>query len=718
MTAEPPNPAPGQGVREQLVTALACHQRGDIKTARAMYEAVLRDHPRCFDALHLLGVLNADTGALDQGIGLIRAALDVEPTHATAHFSLASALLRKGDQRSALACLDRALELQPEFADAWFLRGNLLQQLEHLEPALECYRRAIRARPGFPEAFNNSAAAHRALRRLPDALESVNQALALQPSYPKALNNRGLILLDCAQGSLAVDDFRRATAIDPQFAEALHNLGTALAQLRRFEEARDAFAQLAAIAPQFPHIQGNWLLAKLNCCDWSAFGDSVDRVTQAVERGEQAAVPMLLLCICDSAALQLRCATLYTDTYYPARVAPGERRFRRTHGKIRVAYLSGDLGEHAITYLLAGVFERHDPARYETFALSWDRRDPGPVRRRVEAAFSRFIDISSKSDAEVTRLMEELQIDIAVDLSGHTLGQRTGILARRAAPVQVNYLGLPATMGAPYIDYLIADPFLVPPDHQNHYAERIVWLPESFQPNDNRRSLPADAVARSAFGLPEAGFVFCCFNRSNKLNPACFDVWMRLLKSVPGSVLWLLANGAVTREHLRREALVRGVDGDRVIFAGDVPYGEYLARYACADLFLDTLPFNGGTTVSDALTMSLPVLTCSGDSFAARMAGSVLMCLGHRELVTRSMDEYAAAALHLASHPGHLKALRRKLAQQRAEHPFFNTDRYRRHLEEAYRLMWERHSSGLPPAAISVAPEDQGRSGNAGDPQD
>jgi protein O-GlcNAc transferase len=708
MTREPPPPRSGQALQAQLSLALGCHQRGEVEKAQAMYRGILAVHPRCFDALHLLGLLCADTGAVDQGIELIRAALGVDAGRPQAYYSLATALLKKGDPRTALTSLERALALQADFADAWFLRGNVLQQAERLEESIDSYQRAIRARPAYPEAFNNLAAALRATRRLAQALECAERALALKPHYPKALNNRGLILLDLRRGAAAVDDFRRALAIDRHFPEALHNLGTALMQLRRFAEARDTFAQLAAVAPDFRHVKGNLLLAQLSCCDWSDFDAAAAAVIRSVERGEHAAVPMSFLCLCDSAALQLRCADIHTRAYYPSRAPLRGQRLHYAHDRIRIAYLSGDLGEHAVTYLLAGVFERHDPGRFETIALSWDRAEETGARRRVAAAFSRFVDISALDDAEVVRLMHELEVDIAVDLTGHTLGQRTGILARRPAPLQVNYLGLPATMGAAYIDYLIADRFLVPEAQRVHYAEQLVWLPEGFQPNDDRRPLPAEPAPRRTFGLPDEGFVFCSFNRNNKLNPHSFAVWMRLLGAVPGSVLWLLATNPLAEDNLRREATLRGIDAGRLVFAGEVPYLEYLARYAQADLFLDTLPFNGGATVSDALSMGVPVLTCAGDSFAARMAGSVLMSLGLPELVTRSMQEYEAAALRLATHPDHLVLLRRRLAQQRAAHAFFDTDRYRRHLEAAYRTMWEREAAGLPPAAFEVASEARG----------
>jgi protein O-GlcNAc transferase len=412
-------------------------------------------------------------------------------------------------------------------------------------------------------------------------------------------------------------------------------------------------------------------------------------------------VPMSFLCICGSAALQLRCAQHHTAAYHPPR-APLGPPHRGRHDRIRVAYLSGDFGTHPVTYLLSGVLERHDPARFEIIALAWDRKADGAARRRVEAAVSQFIDVTDSSDDDVARLMHRLEVDIAVDLCGHTLGQRTGILARRPAPVQVNYLGLPATMGAPYIDYLIADRFLIPDEARMHYAERIVWLEGAFQPNDDRRDLASDRASRGAHGLPAEGLVFCSFNRPAKLNPRCFDVWMRMLATAPGSVLWLLATTSEAERNLRREARVRDVDPGRLVFAGEVSYDEYLTRYGHADLFLDTAPFNGGTTVSDALSVGVPVLTCAGDAFAARMAGSLLTHLGLSELVTTSMQEYERAGLALAADPMRIDRLRRRLEEHRSNHSFFDTDRYRRQLERVYLAMYERHVGGQTPQAFAV----------------
>jgi predicted O-linked N-acetylglucosamine transferase (SPINDLY family) len=445
------------------------------------------------------------------------------------------------------------------------------------------------------------------------------------------------------------------------------------------------------------------LFAKLSCCDWAGFEGAARAVEQAVGRGEHAALPAAFLSMTASPALQLRCAALYTQAYFPPRpLAPSDAPRRRSD-RIRVAYLSGDFGEHAVTYLLAGVFERHDASRFDTTALSWDRRGGGPARRRMEAAFSRFIDVTDSSDAAVARLVRELDVDIAVDLMGHTLGQRTGILARRPAPVQVNYLGLPATMGAPYIDYLIADRYLVPADQAMHYAEQLVYLPGGFQPNDDRRALPAPRRTRSEYGLPENALVLCCFNRQHKIVPACFDVWMRLLQRLPGSVLWLLASEPAAAGNLRAEAGRRGVDARRLAFAGEEPYEDYLARYLHADLFLDTFPFNGGATVSDAVSMGIPVVTCVGHGFASRMAGSILTSLGFPQLATRSLEEYEAKVAELGADRAALARLRAALGRRDASRDFFDTDLYRVRLETAFTAMWDRAARGEPPGHIAPA---------------
>jgi predicted O-linked N-acetylglucosamine transferase (SPINDLY family) len=340
--------------------------------------------------------------------------------------------------------------------------------------------------------------------------------------------------------------------------------------------------------------------------------------------------------------------------------------------------------------LLVGVFEAHDRTRFETIAISLRPSDESAMRRRVVAAFDRFIDATRMRDVEVSALMRELEVDIAVDLTGYTGDNRTDIFAQRPAPVQVNYLGFPGGMGAEYIDYILADAFVIPDAARPHYAEQVVHLPHCFQANDDQREIAEFTPSRAEAGLPETGFVFCAFNNVYKLNPPMFDIWMRLLRAVPDSVLWLAADAPNVRKNLAAEAMRRGVEPERLVFSPRIAYPEHLARMRLADLFLDTLPFNAGTTASDALWAGLPVLTCAGEAFAARMAGSLLNAVGLPELITHDLAEYEALALELATSPARLAEIKTRLAANRLSAPLFDTKLFCRNLESAYQQMWEK----------------------------
>jgi protein O-GlcNAc transferase len=404
-----------------------------------------------------------------------------------------------------------------------------------------------------------------------------------------------------------------------------------------------------------------------------------------------------------SPAEQLVCAKSYVaDRYPPASAVPASR--QPAHDRIRLAYVSADFGDHPVAFLTAGLFEQHDRTRFETTAISLSACQPGAMFDRLKASFDHFVDVAGKSDAETVAVMRELEIDIAVDLMGHAPHARAGILAARAAPIQANYLGFPGTMGADYIDYIVADRTVVPADTQRHYAEKVVYLPETFQANDAKRWIAAAVPSRAEFGLPGTGFVFCCFNANNKLTPQMFAVWMRLLKRVDGSVLWLLAEDDVVAANLRREAAACGVAPERLVFASRVADADDLARYTRADLFLDTAPFNGGTTASDALWAGLPVVTLAGETFAGRMSASLLRALDLPELVTDSAESYEALALQLATEPALLSGIRTKAARNRETQPLFDTARFTRHLEAAYIGMWDRYRRGTAPEGFAVDP--------------
>ena len=684
----------------KLAGAIAAHQRGDVAVAAQAYREILAVVPRSFDALNLLGAAAIQTGSVAEGAALIRRAIAIDPGQSHAHSNLSRALLELGDAQGAVDACDRALRLDPGAVDPWYNRGNALLALRRYTDAAQSYQRALQLRPQHADALNNLGNTLRLMRQPGPALETLDACLALAPSFVNAINNRGLVFLDLGRTAEALAEFDRALALAPTMRETLNNRGNALMQMRRYDEAGDTFTRLTEVAPDYMYAFGNLLHARIQCCDWRDHAELHAQVVQRVDASAQGDFPFSYLCVSGSAESQLRCARAYTQDQYPAppTIAP-PLAFR--HDRIRVAYLSGDFGEHPVSYLLTGVFERHDRTAFETIALAWGTHDDGAVRRRIQGAFARFIDVSALTDADVVRLMRELEIDVAIDLTGHTRGSRTGIFALRGAPVQVNYLGLPATMGAGYIDYLIADRMLVPAQQRTHYAEQIVWMPDTYQPNDTAHQA-TPPPSRTELGLPADGLVLCSFNSPAKINPSIFDVWMRILAAVPHSVLWLVAPHPAVVTNLRREATTRGVDPARLVFAPRCGYAQYLGRYAHADLFLDTLPFNAGATASDALSRGIPVLTCAGECFASRMAASLLTSLGLDELIAVSLEDYETRAVALARDPARLASLRATLADRRTTHAFFDTDRYCRHLESALRTMVRRHEDGLPAQAFAV----------------
>jgi len=353
---------------------------------------------------------------------------------------------------------------------------------------------------------------------------------------------------------------------------------------------------------------------------------------------------------------------------------------------------------------MAGLFEVHDRNRFELFAFDNGFDDASPLRKRVEKSFESFTDISRSSDLDAAKLIRDHRIDVLINLNGYSGLPRNGVFAHRPCPVQVNYLGFPGTIGADYMDYIVADKHLIPGDEQRHYSEKVVYLPDSYQVNDSRRGISGRTPARAEAGLPEAGFVFCCFNNNHKLTPDIFDLWMRLLDKVAGSALWLLEDNPAAARNLRREAERRGVAPERLVFAPRMELDAHLARHRLADLFLDTLPYNAHTTGSDALWAGLPVLTCMGKAFPGRVAASLLHAAGLPELVTHTLEEYEALALRLATNPPLLAGIKTKLARNRATYPLFDTDRFRRHIEAAYVTMWERVQRGEPPGNFAVQP--------------
>ena len=715
--------------------AVSLHRQGQFDAADALYREILAIDPNHVEALHLAGMLAMRSGDMDAGIVLFERAVAADPTHSTALLSLARALTQAGRGEVALRTYQRVLELAPDFAPAyyelgnacllckqpeaalahydrllalepghaagWSNRGNALQDLERHREALESYERALSLQPGNASAFFNRGNVLRALDQRQAALASYDRALQLDSRLADAHYGRGVLLRALGRTQEALLALERAVALKPRFVDALVNQVGTLDDLGRRGEVGPPLEQLLQVDPDYDGALGRLLLCRLETGDWSDWVRHAARIDSGLLAGQRLIDPFQALAACASAAVQLRAAELHAASAAPGATALLAPRHSRKPGKIRLAYVSADFREHALSFLMAGVFEHHDRETFETLAISLLPREPSAMGARVAAAFDRFIEVWGRSDEEIASLLRELDVDIAVDLMGHTARSQPGIFARRAAPVQVNYLGFPGTMGSPAIDYLVADSFLVPHELARYYTEAIVHLPECFQANDDRCAI-GPTPTRASVGLPENVRVLCCFNSSFKLNPPVFEAWMRILRAIPDSVLWLLGENASLQGNLRREAAARGVDPGRLVFSGKCSYEAHLGRLGLADLFLDTTPYNAGATASDALRVGVPVLTWAGEPLASRMAGSLLRTVGLEELITWNAGDYVSKAIDLLSRPGRLAELRAALAVNLRNTPLFDTARFCRYLESAYIGMHERALRGETPRGIAV----------------
>ena len=555
---------------------------------------------------------------------------------------------------------------------------------------------------GGSESLESLARLHFQAGRFEAALRLIDSAIAAHPAQVQLWSNRGAILATMKRFDAAYESFDRALALEPGFTGALGNRAHVLMELHRYEEAIGDYERLVRSNADIPFARGNLIRAKLQCCDWRGLQQEWDRASTAMRAGKLIIPPMVSTALSTTPEDQLLASRILATFKYPPSHTPLWTGETYRHGRIRIAYLSSDFHAHATATLMAGVFEAHDRSRFETTALSFGPDEKSAMRRRLVAAFEHFLPVAEKSDADIASLLREREIDIAIDLKGYTDQSRPAILARRPAPLQVNYLGFPATMGSLYMDYIIADRVVIPQSDQVHYTEKVAYLPHSYQPNDRTRRVAENTPNRAQAGLPQTGFVFCCFNSSYKIQPQLFDIWIRLLADVDNSVLWLLEDNPSVQRNLIRESVARGVAAERLVFAPRTTVHDHLARHVHADLFLDTLPYNAHTTASDALWMGLPLLTCTGATFPSRVAASLLVAIGIPELVTSSLNEYEKLARRLACTPAELAAIKVKLARNRETAPLFDVAQFTRHLESAYATMWERQQRGQAPASFAV----------------
>ena len=672
-----------------------------LEAALASYdEAIALDpgyaHAFCNRAFVLEGLNRWDAAleSYDQAISLT-------PGDALAHYNRAAVLRKLGRQEEALASYTQAIAVKPDYFEAYFNRGLLLTEMKRLDAALASYSRTIEINPGFAMAHCHRGSLLVELKQWNAARSSLDRAIALRPDYAEAYDSLAQLFTAVSHFEAALTNFDRAIALRPDYGQTYLNRANLFVGMKRFLAAIADYDRAVALKVDSRFVSGMRLYAKLHVGDWSDWSADVRLLASGIEAGEMMSPPLPTLALMESAALQLKAAQIWVREAYPQNPELPAISRRVRQDKLRIGYFSGDFHEHPVAVLMAGLFESHDRSKFEVNAFSYGPDPKDDMRKRLETVFDRFIYAQQKSDRDIALLAREMDIDIAVDLGGHTGKSRTGIFALRAAPLQVNYLGYPGTMGANYIDYMIADTTLIPVANHHHYSEKILYLP-SFQANDSKRRIADRIFTREELTLPPTGFVFCCFNANYKITPATFAGWMRILTKVPGSVLYLYADNEAFEKNLRKEAQSRGVDANRLVFADTLPLPEYLARYRVADLFLDTLPYNAGATASDALWAGVPVLTCPGEAFASRMAASLLTAIGLPELIACTQHEYEELAVALATDPQRLAAIKHKLATNRSTTLLFDTHRFAKYLETGYSKILERYHAGLPPEHIHV----------------
>ena len=706
-------------IQEMLVKGFGLHQKGDLIAASEIYAQILKLQPLHFDALHLSGLIAAKSGQHEAAIQLISKAISINAVNPSAYCNIGNVYLNIGKHDLAIDKYSEALRLNPNNDVAYFSRGlahqglnqfdeaiadyegaitinpqhigaltnlgNIFKSQKKIDEAINYYNKAIALDTPNPEPFNNRGNLYHELKWFKRALLDFNHALQLNQNYPEALSNRANTLFALKDYEGALTGYNNAIALKPDYAEAFHNRGNLYRELKQFERAKLDYEKALYFKPGYDYVRGVIFASKMNLCDWTNLKEEWRNLQDAIKRSEKVIAPFLTIPIAESVDIQREVGQNWVrEKYQLAAQSLVHLPKKANSKKITIGYFSADFHDHATMYLMAEVFELHDKSKFEIIAFSFGRDKQDDMRRRAVAAFDQFHDVRDKSDEEVAQLSRTLGVDIAVDLKGYTLDSRVGIFAQRAAPIQVNFLGYPGTMGASFIDYIIADRTVIPEKFRDLYSEKVAYLPHSYQPNDRRREIASRKFTRQEFGLPDNAFVYCSFNANYKINPDVFEVWMEILRSVEDSVLWLLGGNQTAIINLRSEAEKRGVDPNRLIFAEHMKLSEHLARHELADLFLDTWPCSAHTTASDSLWAGLPVLTLPRETFASRVAASLLMQLDLAELISSNESDYSNMAVELGKNPVQLPRYREILKGKLKTSTLFDTPLFTTNLEQLY----------------------------------
>ena len=681
-----------------LLTELKQFERANL-----VFQSSLAINPEHPDTHNSLGNSFKERGDLENAMGCYQDALAIDPNYSEALNNLGNVEKELGQIDKAINSYETAIELNPTFPEPYNNLGIILKDLRKFDEAINNYKRAITLNPKYVEGFNNLGIVYFEKGQLEDAFRSYQKALTINPDFEGTLNNLGIIYFHKNDSDNAIKSYRKAIHLNPSFVEAYDNLGTCLKSSGELNEALDSYKKAISINPNLDLLLGNALNTMMNLCIWDELKDQIENIKNKIDYGKLVIGPFEFLALADEPRLLRKITEVFAQKKYPRSEILPKITTYPIHKKIRIGYFSPDFREHPVSDLIVELLEIHNRDEFEIHAFSCGQDTQDKMNLRIKDAVDHFHDVYLKPDEEISMLARSLKIDIAIDLGGFTQGSRVGVFAMSAAPIQICYLGYPGTMSADYMDYLICDRVVIPEDKQNYYLENLVYMPNSYMVNDSQIKPSDKSFSKNDLNLPAKGFVFCCFNNAYKITPETFLGWMRILKEVSDSVLWLSKSNKTTIQNLKQEAVKHGIDENRLIFASRLELKEdHLKRIQSADLFIDTLPFNAHTTSSDALRVGLPVLTRIGESFTSRVAASLLNAVNLPELITTSQEDYETLAIELATNPKKYRAIKEKLINNLPEAPLYDTPLFTRQIESAYKKIYERHHDGLEPTNIYV----------------
>jgi predicted O-linked N-acetylglucosamine transferase (SPINDLY family) len=671
----------------------------DYAQAKLLVSSVLKLNPKNFDALHIYGViLCIESNFIDATIYL-RKALKENPNNYWVNFNLAKALMESGYELEAVKYHTSAIALAPNYPEAWLNFGKCLHQLKRHSEALEKYDRAIQLNSFYPEAWNNKGIVLYDLHCYDEALTQYDKAIQLRSDFYEALINKGNALVALSRSDEGLEYYDKAIKLKPEYSNAWSYKGITLTKLNLYDLAIAHYEQ--AIRNNINYVFSDMLSLKMKVCLWDDLDKSIQYCFDQLEQGDIVIPPFLMLSLLDDPESHQKFSCSYLKVISKVKYNQSKVHLNRS-SKIKLGFFSSDFRDHPVSHLISELLGLINKDFFEIHAFAYGSDSNDQIRQRIINSCNEFHFVDMLSNAEIVSLVKDKCIDIAIDLNGFTHNARTEIFIERCAPLQVNFLGYPGTMGGVSHDYIIGDKIVIPQEFQHFYSEKIIYLPNCYQPNDSNKEIAKLHTSRSYYGLPDNGFVFCCFNNSFKILPEIFQLWIDILKGVENSVLWLLVDNPTISKNLKAEALNRGICEDRIVFAQRVTLDIHLARHQFADLFLDTFPYNAHTTASDALRANLPILTYSGKSFASRVAASLLNSLGLNELITYSPEEYKRTAIDLALNPDKLFFIKNKLISNKASSPLFDTVGYARHMETAFKEIYSNFLNGFSPKNFEI----------------